>query len=77
MIRFFAIVLSLSLLFSGCSSKNVQIGTPSQVQSSDSHESSLGERVLAGTLVAGMAVLYLTTAAVVILLLVPKSPVNR
>ena len=77
MMRFFAIVLSLSLLFSGCSSKNVQIGTPSQVQSNDTHESSFGERVLAGTLVAGAAMLYLTTAAVVILLLVPKAQVGR
>ncbi len=77
MMKFFAIVLSLSLLFSGCSSKNAKISTPSQAQSSDTHESSFGERVLAGTLVAGAAMLYLTTAAVVILLLVPKAQSGR
>ena len=67
------ILLSVSLIFTGCSHKSVNIShqTPT---ASDTQESSIGEKVVVGTLIAGATVLILTTAAVVILLLVPKDP---
>jgi len=69
------ILLSINLLFLGCTSKGVNLNTSqgySQVR-----ESSTGEKIVQGTLIAGATALFLTTAAVVILLLVPKAQVQR
>ena len=66
------ILLSISLLFTGCSNKNVNFRHQTQT-ASDTRESSIGEKVVVGTLIAGATALILTTAAVVILLLVPKA----
>ena len=72
-IKILILILSLSLLFSGCASKSVNLDNSVQtVDMSQVRESSLGEKVIAGTLLAGAAVLYLTAAAVAILFLVPK-----
>ncbi len=70
--------LSISLLFTGCSHKSVHLDNSSSAQTaSDLRESSLGEKVVVGTLIAGATALILTTAAVVILLLVPKDPARE
>ena len=69
------ILLSINLLFLGCSSKSVNLDT-SQANS-QVRESSAGEKIVMGTLIAGATALFLTTAAVVILLLVPKAQVQR
>jgi len=71
--KIFTVLLSLSLLFSGCSNKSVNLSNSPQIQkSADTRESSTGEKILVGTLLVGVTALVLTTAAVVILLLVPK-----
>jgi len=67
------LLLSLNLLFVGCSSKSVNLDSPAQQAQSESSESSVGEKVLVGSLIIGATALFLTTAAVVILLLVPKA----
>ena len=72
------ILLSISLLFAGCANKSPNIDNQSQTQqNSDVRESSIGEKIMVGTLLAGMGALFLTTAAVVILLLVPKTQGHR
>jgi starvation-inducible outer membrane lipoprotein len=71
--KIFTALLSFSLFFSGCSSKSVNLSNSSQMQKSvDVRESTTGEKILVGTLLVGVTALVLTTAAVVILLLVPK-----
>ncbi|HIP46627.1 MAG TPA: hypothetical protein EYG95_03610 [Campylobacterales bacterium] len=72
--KILVILLSINLLFLGCSSKSVNLD--STQASSEVRESSVGEKVVVGTLLAGAAALFLTTAAVVILLLVPKAQVE-
>lgn len=64
-------------MFLGCSSKSVNLDSPSQQAQSESSESSIGEKVMVGTLLVGAAGLFLTTAAVIILLLVPKAQIQR
>jgi len=71
--KILVLILSVSLLFSGCASKSINLDNTVQTEGiSQVRESSLGEKVVVGTLLAGAAVLYLTAAAVAILLLVPK-----
>ncbi len=67
------ILLCFSLICTGCSNKNISL-THQTKTASDTRESSIGEKVVVGTLIAGATALILTTAAVVILLLVPKDP---
>jgi hypothetical protein len=71
------ILLSINLIFSGCSSKSINTDTPSATSSSETPSHSVGERVLFGTLVVGAGALILTSIAVAILLLVPKAQVQR
>ena len=71
--KIFVILLSFTLFFTGCVNKSVGFDYPGQMQqTSYAQESSLGEKVLIGTALVGVAALVLTTAAVVILLLAPK-----
>jgi len=73
-----AILLSATLLFTGCASKNPNLDNPAQTEkNSDVRESSIGEKIIVGTLLAGAGALFLTTAAVVILLLMPKAQGQR
>jgi hypothetical protein len=78
--KILTILLSINLLFLGCSSKSVSLDTPSQqaqgTPTDTAEDSSMGEKVLVGSLLVGAAALFLTTAAVVILLLVPKAQVS-
>jgi starvation-inducible outer membrane lipoprotein len=79
--KLLVILLSLNLLFLGCSSKSTNLDTPSSINTSqsatESANHSVAERVFIGGLVVGMGALILTTAAVVILLLVPKAQIQR
>ena len=71
--QLFVFLLSINLLFLGCSSKSTNIDTQATSQK-PTH--SIPERVLFGGLVVGMGAVILTTVAVVILLLVPKAQMD-
>jgi uncharacterized protein YcfL len=71
-------LLSISLLLLGCSSKSANLHTSADTTTpTTTHESSIAARILHGSLVLGMGAVMLTTAAVVILLLVPKAQIQR
>ena len=72
--KILVILLSINLLFLGCANKSVNLDTTQAT--SDVRESSVGEKILVGTLLASATALFLTTAAVVILLLVPKAQIH-
>ena len=73
--QLFVILLSMNLLFLGCSAKNTNVDAPSASTQEPAH--SVPERILIGGLAVGMGAIILTTAAVVILLLVPKAQMRR
>jgi hypothetical protein len=70
------ILLSINLIFLGCSSKSVNTNIPSAVNSNETNTDSVAQRVY-GSLVVGIGAVMLTTIAVAILLLVPKVQVQR
>jgi len=75
--KILVILLSINLLFLGCSTKSVNLDTPSATSSSDVKSDSIAQRVFFGSLVVGAGALILTTVAVAILLLVPKVQMQR
>ncbi len=76
-IKIMAIILSVNLLFLGCSNKVSSFDNDPYKNSGNAQSTSVSEKVLYGTLAIGVGALILTTIAVVILLLVPKAQEER
>jgi len=76
-IKFMAIIISLNLLFLGCSYKVSSFDNGLNENSSNKQGTSVAEKALYGTLAVGIGALMLTTVAVVILLLAPKAQMER
>ena len=75
--KLLVLLISINLLFLGCSSKSLNPNTPSTVNSTETNTDSVAERLFYGSLVVGIGAVMLTTVAVVILLLVPKAQANK
>jgi len=76
-IKLMAIIISLNLLFVGCSNKVASFDNGLYENSSNGQSTSVAQKALYGTLAIGVGAFILTSAAVVILLLVPKAQVER